>query len=114
RIKSKINKSDTIYKEKIFAPLILVDLIENAFKHTDFLSQDSFISILIELDRGIFTMKVSNKASSKTILEKEKSGFGSQSLDQRLKMIYNTHYQIHKSSRNGIFTAEITINLGEF
>lgn len=114
RIKSKIDKSDRIFEEKVFAPLISVDLIENAFKHTDFLAQDSFISIQLELQNGIYTMKVSNKASLKTVLEKEKSGFGSQSLDQRLKMIYNTHYQLHKSSKNGIFTAELQINLGEF
>ncbi|SHL60415.1 histidine kinase [Chryseobacterium polytrichastri] len=114
RIKSKINKSDEIFEEKVFAPLITVDLIENAFKHTDFLAQDSFISIQLELEDRIFTMKVSNKASLKNVLEKEKSGFGSQSLDQRLKMIYNNYYQLTKSSKNGIFTAELVINLGEF
>jgi LytS/YehU family sensor histidine kinase len=114
RIKSKIDKSDRIFEEKVFAPLISVDLIENAFKHTDFLAQDSFISIQLELQDGIYTMKVSNKASLKNILEKEKSGFGSQSLDQRLKMIYNNYYQLQKSSKNGIFTAELQINLGEF
>ncbi|MBK1895666.1 histidine kinase [Chryseobacterium paridis] len=114
RIKSKIDKTDRIFEEKVFAPLISVDLIENAFKHTDFLAPDSFISIYLELENGIYTMKVSNKASLKNVLEKEKSGFGSQSLDQRLKMIYNTHYQLHKSSKNGIFTAELQINLGEF
>ena len=114
RIKLKINKSDTVYEEKVFAPLISVDLIENAFKHTDFLAQDSFISIQIGLENRIFTIKVSNKASLKNVLEKEKSGFGSQSLDQRLKTVYNNYYQLHKSSKNGIFTAELTINLGEF
>ncbi|MDC8102996.1 histidine kinase [Chryseobacterium sp. PTM-20240506] len=114
RIKSRIDKSDRIFEEKVFAPLISVDLIENAFKHTDFLAQDSFISIYLELENGIYTMKVINKASLKNVLEKEKSGFGSQSLDQRLKMIYNTHYQLQKSSKNGIFTAELQINLGEF
>ncbi|WP_294200438.1 histidine kinase [uncultured Chryseobacterium sp.] len=114
RIKSKINKSDEIYDEKVFAPLLSVDLIENAFKHTDFLAQDSFIAIHLELEDRVFTMKVSNKASLKNMLEKEKSGFGSQSLDQRLKMIYNNFYTLHKTSKNGIFTAELTINLGEF
>ncbi|WP_294233742.1 histidine kinase [uncultured Chryseobacterium sp.] len=114
RIKSKINKSDEIYEEKVFAPLLSVDLIENAFKHTDFLAQDSFIAIHLELEDRVFTMKVSNKASLKNMLEKEKSGFGSQSLDQRLKMIYNNFYTLHKTSKNGIFTAELTINLGEF
>lgn len=114
RIKSKIDKSDEIYEEKVFAPLLSVDLIENAFKHTDFLAQDSFISIQLELEDGIFIMKVSNKASLKNMLEKEKSGFGSQSLDQRLKMIYNSSYSLQKNSKNGIFTAELTINLREF
>ncbi|MCU7613212.1 histidine kinase [Chryseobacterium sp. GMJ5] len=114
RIKSKIDKSDPIYEEKVLAPLISVDLIENAFKHTDFLAQDSFIAIHMELEERVFTMKVSNKASLKNILEKEKSGFGSQSLDQRLKMIYQNFYHISKSSKNGIFTAELKINLGEF
>ena len=96
------------------APMLLITFIENAFKHTDFLAQDSFISIYMELEDGIFTMKVSNKASLKNILEKEKSGFGSQSFDQRLKMIYSTYYQLEKSSKNGVFTAELKINLGEF
>ncbi|WP_294244167.1 histidine kinase [uncultured Chryseobacterium sp.] len=114
RIKSKINTSDELYEEKVFAPLLSVDLIENAFKHTDFLAQDSFISIQLELESRIFMMKVSNKASVKNMLEKEKSGFGSQSLDQRLKMIYGTAYTLQKQSKNGIFTAELTINLGEF
>ncbi|MCW3161230.1 histidine kinase [Chryseobacterium oryctis] len=114
RIKSKIDKSDSIYEEKVFAPLISVDLIENAFKHTDFLAQDSFISIHLELENRIFVMKVSNKASLKHVLEKEHSGFGSESLDQRLKMIYNTYYSLQKSSKNGIFTAELKIDLGKF
>ncbi|KFE98113.1 histidine kinase [Chryseobacterium formosense] len=114
RIKSKIDKSDSIFEEKVFAPLISVDLIENAFKHTDFLAQDSFISIQMELEGGIFSMKVSNKASLKNVLPKENSGFGSQSLDQRLKMIYTNFYSLQKNSKNGIFTAELTINLGEF
>lgn len=114
RIKSKINTSDELYEEKVFAPLLSVDLIENAFKHTDFLAQDSFISIQLELESRIFIIKVSNKASVKNMLEKEKSGFGSQSLDQRLKMIYGTAYTLQKQSKNGIFTAELTINLGEF
>lgn len=114
RIKSKIDKSDSVFEEKVFAPLISVDLIENAFKHTDFLAQDSFISIQMELEGGIFSMKVSNKASLKNVLHKENSGFGSQSLDQRLKLIYNDFYKLYKNSKNGIFTAELTINLGEF
>ena len=114
RIKSKIDTSDPIFREQIFAPLISVDLIENTFKHTDFLSQDSYISIQLELENGVFKMKTSNKASQKNTLNKEKSGFGSQSLEQRLKMIYKNHYNLERSLKNGIFTAELTLNLKDF
>jgi hypothetical protein len=59
-------------------------------------------------------MKTSNKASQKNTLNKEKSGFGSQSLEQRLKMIYKNHYNLERSLKNGIFTAELTLNLKDF
>ncbi|TDX87174.1 histidine kinase [Epilithonimonas xixisoli] len=114
RIKSKIDKEDSIFMEKIFAPLITVDLIENAFKHTDFLAQDSFISIHLNLETRIFEMKVSNKISAKTPMEKENSGFGSSSFDQRLKMIYKEHYKLSKSINSDIYTAQLKINLGDF
>lgn len=114
RIKTKINKEDSIYQEKVFAPLISVDLIENAFKHTDFLAQDSFISISLVLDNGTFEMKVSNKISEKMPLQKENSGFGSQSFDQRLKLIYKNHYKLSKNVSNNCYTAQLIINLSEF
>ncbi|UQB69001.1 histidine kinase [Epilithonimonas zeae] len=114
RIKTKINKEDSIYLEKVFAPLISVDLIENAFKHTDFLAEDSFIAVNLILDAGKFEMKVSNKISEKTPLKKENSGFGSKSFDQRLKLIYKDHYKLNKSITNGNYVAHLTINLSEF
>lgn len=114
RIKTRINKEDQIYQEKVFAPLISVDLIENAFKHTDFLAQDSFISINLILENGTFEMKVSNKISDKTPMEKENSGFGSKSFDQRLKLIYKNHYKLSKHISNDTFAAHLTINLAEF
>ncbi len=114
RIKTRINKEDSVYLEKVFAPLISVDLIENAFKHTDFLAQDSFISVNLILDDGKFEMKVSNKISERQPLEKENSGFGSKSFDQRLKLIYKNHYKLSKNITNGNFVAHLTINLSEF
>lgn len=114
RIKTKIDSTDPLFQQEVFAPLISADLIENAFKHTDFLSPDSYITIVLELEDGIFKIKTSNKASQKNTLSKEKSGFGSQSLEQRLKMIYNNHYNLERSLKNDIFTAELTINLKDF
>lgn len=114
RIKTKINTADALYEEAVFAPMISVDLIENAFKHTDFLAQDSFISIHIELEDRKFKLKISNKTSQKSGLQKEHGGFGSQSFEHRLKMIYKNFFQLERQSKNGIYTAELTLNLGDF
>ncbi|PHK25450.1 histidine kinase, partial [Nostoc linckia z16] len=38
-VKKKLDEQDALYDEKILAPLISIDLIENAFKHADLQSQ---------------------------------------------------------------------------
>lgn len=35
KIKTKINSHDALYTQKLLAPMISIDLIENAFKHAD-------------------------------------------------------------------------------
>lgn len=113
RIKSQIDKEDPVYKEKVLAPLITVDFIENAFKHTDFLADDSFIFILLSLKNGILEVRVENKISPKSPLHKDKSGFGGESLDQRLKMLYKKKFSISKETHNNIYTAYLKIDLND-
>src|SRR3546814_2335228 len=52
QVKTRIDKEDRFYQEKAIAPLLTIDLIENAFKHADIQSQDSFIRIVMELQRS--------------------------------------------------------------
>lgn len=114
RFKTNIDETDPMYNEKVLIPLATVDLIENAFKHTDFLADDSFISIHLELENGLFYLKVSNKAAPSNPKPNKKSGFGSQSLEQRLKIIYGNHYTLNRLLLNGTYTALLKINLSEF
>ena len=48
KIKTNINQ------EALLAPLISIDLIENAFKHADLQSPDAFISVVFEFKDGAF------------------------------------------------------------
>ena len=105
---------DTLYHENVIAPLITVDLIENAFKHTNFLADDAFISIQIELEDGNFYLKVSNKTSEKKQITNEKGGFGNESLEKRLKIIYGNLYSLNRIALNDTYTAILKINLREF
>ena len=80
RVKYIIDENDPVYKTKVLAPLITVDLIENAFKHTNFLADISFIIIHISFQLGILGVKVQNRISQKDPMEKDYGGFGSQSI----------------------------------
>ena len=78
------------------APLISVDLIENAFKHADLQKADAFISIVFELKDSIFYLTVSNKIWTKSPIKKESGGIGSDTLEQRLRIIYQKNFTLDK------------------
>jgi len=112
-VKKKIDETDGLYEQKILAPLISIDLIENAFKHADLQSAEAFISIVIEFKDGIFTLMVQNKISVKSAFLKENSGIGATTLDQRLKILYNNCYKLERYAEDDVYVAQLKINLLE-
>src|SRR5688572_11748713 len=76
KVKLKVDENDPLYNQKLLAPLISIDLIENAFKHADLQSPESFITITFEFRDGLFGLNVSNKISPKIPLQKEREGIG--------------------------------------
>ncbi|HSF52204.1 MAG TPA: histidine kinase, partial [Algoriphagus sp.] len=110
-VKTKIEENNPLYLSKILAPMISIDLIENAFKHADLQSGDSFIRIIIELKAGVFSILVTNKVSEKTSLFKANSGLGMESLDQRLNILYKGHYTLERFKEGEVFLAQLKIDL---
>jgi LytS/YehU family sensor histidine kinase len=96
------------------APLITIDLIENAFKHTDFQSADAFISVVFEFKDNIFSLSVSNKYSLKKPLKKVNSGIGVETLEQRLKIIYAENFKLDRFTEGEVYIAHLKINLLEY
>jgi sensor histidine kinase YesM len=113
KVKTKINEDEPLLEQRLLAPLISIDLIENAFKHADLQSSAAFISIVFEFRDDTFYLTVSNRISPKAPIKKEKSGIGSESLDQRLKIIYGNNYSLERFSENDVFIAHLKINLLE-
>lgn len=111
QIKNKIDKSDPVYNQLLIAPLLSVDLIENAFKHTDFQSSNSFISIVFDLKDGCFILTVSNKAGRSPALRKEKGGFGKESLKKRLAITYADRHTLDESLDGDVYIARLKIQL---
>ena len=48
KVKTKINDGEMLHEQRLLAPLISIDLIENAFKPADLQSAEAFISVLFE------------------------------------------------------------------
>ncbi|RZS94858.1 sensor histidine kinase [Cecembia calidifontis] len=113
KIKARINESEPLYEQNLLAPLISVDLIENAFKHADLQSSDAFIAVTFEFKESIFSLTVANKISGKNPMKKEKSGIGSETLDQRLRIIYGNNFKLDRFIEGDVFIAHLKINLLE-
>jgi sensor histidine kinase YesM len=113
-VKKKIDEQDPLYEQKILAPLISIDLIENAFKHADLESPDAFISIMIEFRENQFSIMVSNKISPKSAFLKEHSGIGAATLEQRLRIIYKSCFKLERYVEEDMYIAKLKINLLEY
>ncbi|MEZ0006162.1 sensor histidine kinase YesM [Flavobacterium sp. 28YEA47A] len=114
KVKTKIKEGELLYEQPILAPMISIDLIENAFKHADLKSPDAFISIVFEFRDSCFYLTVSNKISDHRSLKKDNSGLGSNTLDQRLRIIYNNNYKLDKFIEDDVYIAHLKIDLLEY
>lgn len=111
KIKLKVNENEPLYHQHLLAPFISTDLIENAFKHADLRSSDSFISVTFEFSNDTFGLTVANKISDKTPIKKGKGGYGIESLEQRLKIIYADHFKFDRFTEDNIYIVHLKIDL---
>lgn len=113
-VKTRVDETAPLYEQNILAPLISIDLIENAFKHADLQSADAYISIVFEYENDVFSLTVANKVSPKSQFRKEKSGIGSITFEQRLDFLYKGCYELERITEDGAFIARLKINLNEY
>ena len=114
KVKTKVNDTEPLYEQKLLAPLLSIDLIENAFKHADIQSSDAFISITLEFKDNHFGLTVANKISSKPPMKKENGGIGLKTLEQRLRIIYDDNFKLDSYTEDNVYVAHLNINLFEY
>ncbi|MGL2965295.1 sensor histidine kinase [Flavobacterium sp. XGLA_31] len=113
KVKTKINEAEPLWEQQILAPLISIDLIENAFKHADLQSPDAFITITFEFRDNVFSLMVANKISTRTPLKKDKAGIGTETLQQRLHIIYKDSFKLDRFIEEDVYITHLKINLLE-
>ena len=95
------------------APMILISLIENAFKHGISPTEKSFIHINISTDGHQLVCAIENSNNPKTSSDHSGHGIGLQQVQRRLELAYPNRYTWEQGTKddNKIYYSIITIQL---
>jgi two-component system LytT family sensor kinase len=93
------------------APMLLIPLIENAFKHGISLKEKSWIKIILECNEKEIRFEVRNSVHPRQgdDPEKERSGIGFKNVTERLKLIYPGKHEITVDQDNHEFIVKLII-----
>ena len=93
------------------APLLIMPLVENAFKHGVSSTKPSFIEINISANDSKLFTSVRNSNFPKTDTDKTGSGIGLSNLKKRLDLIYPGKYFLESDFTPEYFASRLTIHL---
>ncbi len=101
---------NTAHKE--VPPLLLITLIENAFKHGDVLEHtNGFVQIKLNvnenIDKGTYELDFTINNSFQP--NERWGGIGLANVRSQLALIYGNKHQLHVSEKNNVFTVQLNI-----
>lgn len=106
-ISLKINNTNP---EAKIAPMLLISLVENAFKHGVSPTGKSFIHIEIASDKQLITCVIDNSNFPKGAADKSGHGIGLAQVEKRLQLCYpGKHSWTHGTTPDNIYHSAITI-----
>jgi LytS/YehU family sensor histidine kinase len=95
----------------LIPPLLLITLVENAFKHGISATQPTEIYIELMVNENAVIFKTKNQAITNTESDKSMSGIGLVNLRKRLELIYPGKHSLMYGTVEGYFVATLTIAL---
>lgn len=97
----------------MIAPMLLITLIENAFKHGISNTKDCFINIELSIDdKKVIRFSVVNSNYSEHINDKS-NGIGLDNMKKRLELLYPNSHTLRLEDLGQTFAAHLTINTDE-
>ncbi|MBO9153678.1 sensor histidine kinase [Chitinophaga sp. GCM10012297] len=109
------NRLSIQYSEQIdnpnarITPLILITLVENAFKHGDLLDPANPLVVRTESDQQKIRFYISNKKKSGP--KELSTGIGLNNVKQRLQLMYANKHSFTVNQNEHFYTSELIINL---
>ncbi len=100
-----------VFSGQEIAPLLLLPLVENAFKHgLSTQSENGWLTVNISLDKSVLLVMVEN-AKSATVPGKMKGGIGLRNLRKRLDLLYPSRHELVLEDKKDGFLAKLVIEL---
>lgn len=109
--KLDVNCSWTIQNlQTKFPPLLLIPLIENAFKHVSRSSNiKGYINIVFKEETQTISLEVENSKSALPIEKGKNSGLGLENLSNRLDILYGEKYQLSVQNSDNVYNTKLII-----
>ncbi len=103
-----IKFNENISNEELsIAPLLFINLLENAFKHgAETMTEGAYIKIQIKTDNQTVTFEIENNKISD---ETRKDGIGLKNLQQRLKLTYPKKHTLEIKQTDLTYTAKLEL-----
>ena len=95
------------------APLLILTLVENAFKHVAVIDGKGFIDICISMNDECLRCEVRNSSINEPTdnIEQGASGVGLRNTEKQLKLLYHTEYQLKTERLAGEYHSELIIEI---
>lgn len=92
-------------------PMILIPLIENAFKHGTGTVLEPLIDFRLEEENGILNFMINNRFNPDITTKKDASGIGMQNVKKRLSFLYEDRYELSTLIDKDTYTASLKLIL---
>ncbi len=98
----------------MIAPLLLINLLENAFKHGDALSNPSgFVRTAIEVEENRLYFSVENSFSKEIHKGRAEAGVGLENISRQLELQYPKRHQLEVTTKEDYYQVHLEIHLDQ-
>jgi len=112
-IKTDLGDTPGFAEAHLIAPMITASFVENAFKHGDMDSDESFISVSIRAVGEHTILYQVRNGMRRDGAQKQGGGLGQETMIKRLNKLYPNQYHFESSAENLIYTASLKLTLHE-
>jgi two-component system LytT family sensor kinase len=94
------------------APLLIIPLVENSFKHVShYTNKSNKINIALSYSKGLFSCAVSN--TTEETQQNGSGGIGLKNLERRLELIYPDRFEMNVSEEGDRYNTMLKIRIDE-